>query len=579
MRNLLIALALIVAPTVAHAQAMRFPAANAGGGGGGGGCSTGGCSMTGNINFAVGTGVCVDGEALQCMVGSTDGFTWSDSTGALMMSYDLVAGLFADGNISTNGALSVQLNTNLNGDVDLGDASADTVTINGTTSILAETTITPGVGHAGNALLVTGGTLASGQESMEVTGTLPNSAGTQVGSRLTISTTAGSTPTAVVGLSMSLAAGSTASGLNRGLNVGNAVAGTGASLIGSGVGNVGIQGSASGAGAGHNAALFGDGTGSTARNYGVIGRVPTTASTDAVGVLGFASAGTTRAGVVGQINSAPEEPLNAGAIPLAGGVFSNGDVAAPIVLFLDDGTERARFDDGGSLLFTGVTADVTAASGEDLRLQGGASTGSVQIMSLDDLTEILSSGGGANAFIGTSAAGTASATFHGNSSSAGIFKVRGAATTQAILGAQNNKTATQVVVSIADSVSTTSDGTSLWQIFGSGLVVEPQRAQTCADSGSGSPGTLTIDIDASYIQITNSDVDGCTITISETSAVTGAKADLIVVSNAGGNVVVSNQAGVIALSASPYNMTLTDSLSVRYSSVLNAWTETSRSVN
>lgn len=572
MRNLLIALALIVAPTVVHAQAMRFPAANAGGGGGGGGCSTGGCSMTGNINFAVGTGVCVDGEALQCMVGSTDGFTWSDSTGALMMSYDLVAGLFADGNISTNGALSVQLNTNLNGDVDLGDTSADAITVNGTTSILAETTITPGVGHAGNALLVTGGTLASGQEAIEVTGTLPNSAGTQVGSRLLISTTAGSTPTAVVGLSMSLAAGSTSAGLNRSLNVGNAVAGTGVSLVGSGVGNVGIHGSATGAGAGHNAALFGDGTGSTARNYGVIGRVPTTASTDAVGVLGFASAGTTRAGVVGQINSAPEEPLNAGAIPLAGGVFSNGDVAAPIALFLDDGTERARLDDGGSLLFTGVTADVTAASGEDLRLQGGASTGSVQIMSLDDTTDLLDSAGDAVAQLSFSAAGN-TMLLQGNVSTGPAYKVSASANAGSIIGGRNNKTATQAVLAVADVITTTSDGTNLLRVFGEGMVgLTAVQSATCT-AGAG-VSTLSLDIQSSRVEITNLDADGCTVTVAETSAQVGGISTIHVISTAGGNVVVADVAGILDVTAT-FNMTLNDNLSVQYVST-SEWHETGR---
>lgn len=243
-----------------------------------------------------------------------------------------------------------------------------------------------------------------------------------------------------------------------------------------------------------------------------------------------------------------------------------------------DGVQRMLLNSSGITL-TGLATDITAASGEDVLIKGGASTGSVQLQSLDDATDILASGGAANAILGTSAAGTNSATFMGNSSSAGIFKVRGTATTQAILGARNDKTAGQAVVSIADSVSTTSDGTNLWQVFGAGLIVEAPLAATCADSGTGAAGTLTLDITASYIQLTNNDANGCVVTVSEASAIAGGHTEIVIISNAGGTVDFADQAGILEMSATPYNMDLRDSLSLRYAGTLNEWLESSRSNN
>lgn len=52
-------------------------------------------------------------------------------------------------------------------------------------------------------------------------------------------------------------------------------------------------------------------------------------------------------------------------------------------------------------VFSGVTTDVTAASGEDVLIKGGASSGSVQLQSPDNFTEVLDPSGTVRGRIGT----------------------------------------------------------------------------------------------------------------------------------------------------------------------------------
>lgn len=102
------------------------------------------------------------------------------------------------------------------------------------------------------------------------------------------------------------------------------------------------------------------------------------------------------------------------------------------------------------------------------------------------------------------------------------------------------------------------------------------QAVNCADSGDGSPGAVTIDATASYLEFTNADVHGCTVTIGESGSIEGESWTVAIVSNAGGTVDFSDSAGVSEL-AGVFNATINDTLTLVYNGV--AYVEIARSVN
>lgn len=76
------------------------------------------------------------------------------------------------------------------------------------------------------------------------------------------------------------------------------------------------------------------------------------------------------------------------------------------------------------------------------------------------------------------------------------------------------------------------------------IVDHGTQAVTCTDSGDASPGALSLAPTTSYVAITNSDADGCVVTLSETGAAEGRIFEARVVSTAGGTVDWTNSAGV-----------------------------------
>src|SRR3989338_6645725 len=110
----------------------------------------------------------------------------------------------------------------------------------------------------------------------------------------------------------------------------------------------------------------------------------------------------------------------------------------------------------------------------------------------------------------------------------------------------------------------------------SGMLYSTVQAATCTSTEDGNLGALTIAPTSNVVSITNSDVDGCNITMSETGAVAGATVRLFVMSNAGGVVDFADSAGVSEL-AGAFAADINDSLTLTY--IVSTWIEGARSAN
>ena len=111
--------------------------------------------------------------------------------------------------------------------------------------------------------------------------------------------------------------------------------------------------------------------------------------------------------------------------------------------------------------------------------------------------------------------------------------------------------------------------------LGSLGLMAPQSV-TCPDSGDANPGTLTVIPTSRVINVTNSDVHGCTVTIGETGIVAATPMTMIIISNAGGTVNFADTPGV-SETAGPFNAAITDTISFVYTN--GAWYEIGRSNN
>jgi hypothetical protein len=107
-------------------------------------------------------------------------------------------------------------------------------------------------------------------------------------------------------------------------------------------------------------------------------------------------------------------------------------------------------------------------------------------------------------------------------------------------------------------------------------------AVTCTDSGNGSAGALTLDVTcasaASLIiaPLTNSDADGCAVTMAETSATVGCTVIIELVSSAGGTVTLADVANVVDVDGS-WTPSVADVLLLVYEDLSNdRWQESGR---
>jgi hypothetical protein len=124
----------------------------------------------------------------------------------------------------------------------------------------------------------------------------------------------------------------------------------------------------------------------------------------------------------------------------------------------------------------------------------------------------------------------------------------------------------------------------VFRVTASGVIalvpnISSPSTATCADSGDGSPGALFISAttSTSYVEITNSDADGCTVTVGEPGA-GGQRLTLALVATSGGVITLSDTPGTINLSAD-WTPGLGDTLESIYSLTRSEWLQTARSDN
>lgn len=143
------------------------------------------------------------------------------------------------------------------------------------------------------------------------------------------------------------------------------------------------------------------------------------------------------------------------------------------------------------------------------------------------------------------------------------------------LGASSSTAATMYVAGFPAQEWTRPTG-GVYRSTVLGQAVDLPQAVTCTDNGSGTAAALTINPTGSAVYVTNSDANGCVVTIGETNVTTGQRVELVVVSSAGGTVDFADTSGVTEL-AGAFTAGLYDSLAVRY--IADRWIETGRSDN
>jgi hypothetical protein len=95
------------------------------------------------------------------------------------------------------------------------------------------------------------------------------------------------------------------------------------------------------------------------------------------------------------------------------------------------------------------------------------------------------------------------------------------------------------------------------------LVTRTPQTATCTSDGTGAAGALTLLPTANLIEITNSDPDGCAVTMDESGMSSGVEISITVVATAGGNVSFADTSGLTELTGA-VNLGLYDSLDLGY---------------
>jgi hypothetical protein len=143
------------------------------------------------------------------------------------------------------------------------------------------------------------------------------------------------------------------------------------------------------------------------------------------------------------------------------------------------------------------------------------------------------------------------------------------------LGASSSTAATMYVAGFPAQEWTRPTG-GVYRSAVLGQAVDLPQAVTCTDNGGGTAAALTVNPTGAAVYITNSDANGCVVTLGETNVTTGLRVELVVVSSAGGTVDFADTSGVTEL-AGAFAAGLYDSLALRY--ISDRWIETGRSDN
>jgi hypothetical protein len=107
-----------------------------------------------------------------------------------------------------------------------------------------------------------------------------------------------------------------------------------------------------------------------------------------------------------------------------------------------------------------------------------------------------------------------------------------------------------------------------------GKVIATSQAVTVADSGNGSAATATVTPSSSFIELTCSDADGCTMTMSETGATDG---QVVTIVNVSANAATFADTSSVTEAAGSFAAGQWDAITYRY--VVDRWVEVSRSNN
>lgn len=209
-----------------------------------------------------------------------------------------------------------------------------------------------------------------------------------------------------------------------------------------------------------------------------------------------------------------------------------------------NGTGVVQLND--QLVLNGITDDITTGTNEELRLRSNGS-GAVAIRS----------GSGAMGFyrsdgtqIGT-AEFSSSFLLRNSNNNAGLLMSSGTATVATIVGSISDQTASTVVGCFGDTLASGAGGSAVNQlcVLGEGLVAVARRqSASCTDNAGagGVLGGLTLTPTSSVVYITNTDAQGCIVTLSETGAALGSDVQIVVVANTGGTITFPAAANVHA---------------------------------
>lgn len=239
--------------------------------------------------------------------------------------------------------------------------------------------------------------------------------------------------------------------------------------------------------------------------------------------------------------------LSAGSLVAAGDIGSSGaGLASSLVCLLTGGTGCTMT---GQTIYSGVTNDITTGTNEDLTLAPNGSGTTVVRAGTGGYIYLQNSAGVSNGYVKTSTSNTA--VFEGNNF--------------AYLSPNANGSATQRVSGLADNDA----ADHILGAYGGGLTSR-EMVQTCDCGTTGTPNTVTCDVQSDVVYLTDSDADACTVTIAETSAATINK-DLksvrfIVTSlGGGGNFNVASAAGVVTVVGAAWaGNSVGDNLSLHY---------------
>jgi hypothetical protein len=193
------------------------------------------------------------------------------------------------------------------------------------------------------------GTLATGVNAFKVAATLPVTGVTEVGAYFDITPT-GAGAGARYGVLAALRTGYTGATATAAVNVDNQTAGTGTGALQGIGGNAGVRARATATTVGTNSGLMGSAMGGNV-NIGAMARALTDkASANNLGMVGMArndgASGKAVGGVFSLYDASYNEPVITETAAL---IADNQDVAAPIIVAYDNGSEVFRIPDGGGL--------------------------------------------------------------------------------------------------------------------------------------------------------------------------------------------------------------------------------------